>query len=94
MISERWVPKVTDKIHRIGNLQLLDAAENRRKGDTLPEEWLNGLGEAEADHYRTVNRYPEGVTPTLENFQEFVERREAAMKEALKEKYAVSAVEP
>ncbi|MBZ6497151.1 DUF262 domain-containing protein [Natrinema longum] len=82
------------KIHRIGNLQLLDAAENRRKGDTLPEEWLNGLGEAEADHYRTVNRYPESITPTLENFQEFVERREAAMKEALKEKYAVSAVEP
>lgn len=61
-------------INRLGNLQLLPAKMNREKSDTMPEEWLDDIGE-EADHYRRVNNFPE-TYPVPKNYQEFVDERE------------------
>lgn len=69
------VPRDDFDIHRVGNLQLLEAGENQAKSDQLPDQWLDGLGSAEADKYRRLNHYP-NVDLYPDNYQEFVEKRE------------------
>lgn len=75
-------------IHRIGNLQLLDAVVNRRqKDDKMPGEWMNDvLSPAQADRYKDVNCYPD-VPLDPENYNEFVEKREQLLIEELKSRY-------
>lgn len=75
-------------IHRIGNLQLLDAVVNRKqKKDKMPGNWTNDvLSPAQADRYKNVNCYPD-VPLNPESYNEFVEKREQLLIEELKSRY-------
>lgn len=75
-------------IHRIGNLQLLEAPVNRnQKGDLMPGKWMSDiLRPAQEERYRDVNCYP-NIDLEPENYKEFVKQREHLLIETLKDRY-------
>jgi hypothetical protein len=55
---------------------LLESGVNKAKGDKMPSDWLDSLGNAEEDEYRRINSYPQGIEVEPEKYKEFVEERE------------------
>ncbi|WP_152419978.1 GmrSD restriction endonuclease domain-containing protein, partial [Haloferax prahovense] len=77
----------TVDVDRIGNLQLLPHEMNEEiKSDQWPHEWLDDLGNAEAERIQRVNQYPD-VEPTPENAQAFIQAREEQITDYLIDKY-------
>ena len=75
-------------MHRIGNLQLLEADVNRRKDSQTPGKWLDSLSSPEREKYRRINLYPENTGVSPEDYTRFVEAREGRIIDFLAEKYA------
>lgn len=76
-------------IHRVGNLQLLEARDNKVKSDKMPAKWLEELGKKEREEYRRLNNYPHGADVKPEDYENFVEKRE----EILLEKVSQSVID-
>jgi len=77
----------TIDLNRIGNLQLLPHEMNEEiKSDQWPHDWLDDLGNAEAERIQRVNQYPD-IEPTPENAQAFIRAREEQITDYLIDKY-------
>lgn len=76
-------------IHRLGNLQLLPADENRNKGDSMPADWMKALTSAERGRYRRMNSY-EDLSLDPADYQAFIQEREQRLVEEVMENLAQS----
>jgi hypothetical protein len=56
------------------------------KSDQWPHDWLDDLGNAEAERIQRVNQYPD-IEPTPENAQAFIQAREEQITDYLIDKY-------
>lgn len=67
------------KRNTLANLQLLEGRENESKNKTPLINWLQ-----DASNMENVKFLPEGISYELSNFDEFIEKRQELMSEALK----------
>lgn len=67
------------KRNTLANLQLLEGSENESKNKTPLIDWLQDTANME-----NVKFLPEGISYELSNFDEFIEKRQVLMSEALK----------
>lgn len=74
------------KCNYLGNLQLLEGAQNIQKSDMEFLEWIknqNFSQDQEKDYYRK-NYIPENINLNFENFNEFIEERDKLLFQNLK----------
>jgi uncharacterized protein with ParB-like and HNH nuclease domain len=84
-MNERGIPadeqeKLSELLHSIGNLELLNAKENEEKSGQEFEKWIT------TRHDSFITRHlitPDQKLWKLENFEEFVEAREALIRQRL-----------
>lgn len=67
------------KRNTLANLQLLEGRENESKNKTPLADWLK-----DASNMENAKFLPENISYELSNFDEFIEKRQALMSEALK----------
>jgi len=74
--EEQW-PRWLDNVNALANLQLLQGLPNLEKSDREPMAWLNEAYPTDADKtaYRRDHLIPD-IELTLENFPEFIAKRE------------------
>lgn len=83
-VAEDKIDTYIENVNYIGNLQLLDGISNIEKKDKPFEEWLaqNYKDADSLSDYKQRQLIPD-VPPTFPNFLEFLEAREALIKEKL-----------
>lgn len=83
-VAEDKIDAYIEHVNYIGNLQLLEGIPNIEKKDKPFEQWMseNYQDSDSLSNYKQRQLIPE-VQPTLRNFLEFLEAREALIKEKL-----------
>ena len=78
------IEEMQDRTDRLPNLQLLVGEENESKGDQLPRQWLNGMGDRERIDSWIERHDLGGIPEDMTGFNEFYEARRARLLERLK----------
>jgi len=79
-MSEEKISLWRHQRNTLANLQMLEGRENESKNDMPLSDWLSVPENAD-----NVKYLPEGISYSLDNFDEFLEKRKALMLEKLKE---------
>lgn len=76
-INDEVMNRMLDKYNYLANLQMLEGTPNQEKSDKDFKSWLYGQypDEIERRDYMRKHYIPENIDLSLENFEEFIDRR-------------------
>ena len=89
-IPEDTIEDWLNKKDRLPNLQLMEGRENIQKRNRYFDDWLNGADSQgnpnvdDLDAFLSRNYIPKGIDYSLENFEEFYEKRKDQLQKAIK----------